>query len=82
VKKGGGRAILKHYTNGDKLGIHKLGLKQKLPNDLYAKWEGNDEQVISPKVQIVGQSIKGAESVVSGKTIRTAGIKESIVVEA
>jgi hypothetical protein len=40
VRESGGRAILKYDANGDNLVFHKLGGKQMLPKDLYAKWEG------------------------------------------
>jgi hypothetical protein len=40
VRESGGRAILKYDANRDNLVFHKLGGKQMLPKDLYAKWEG------------------------------------------
>jgi hypothetical protein len=58
VKKDGGRAILKHDTNGDSSAIHKLGREQMLPNDLYAKWDGNDQQGIGLEARIVEQSLR------------------------
>ncbi|KAF1960419.1 hypothetical protein CC80DRAFT_489574 [Byssothecium circinans] len=70
VRESGGRAILKYDANRDNLVFRKLGGKQMLPKGLYAKWEGrnSDEQGIGLDMKIVGQSIKEAESAVSGKT--------------
>jgi hypothetical protein len=39
VKDSGGRAILKYDAQRDNLAFHKLGGKQMLPKELYAKWE-------------------------------------------
>ncbi|KAF2706119.1 geranylgeranyl pyrophosphate synthetase [Pleomassaria siparia CBS 279.74] len=59
VREGGGRAILKYSAYGDKLVFHKLGGKQMLPKDLYAKWEGtgSNGQGLGPDVKIVKPSV-------------------------
>lgn len=84
ARESGGKAILKYNASRDNWDFHKLGVKQILPKDLYAKWEsrGSDEQGIHLDVKIVGQSIKGAESVVSEKALRTAGMEGNIAAGA
>lgn len=81
VKENGGKAILKYHATGDNLVFHKCGGKQMLPKDLYAKWEGrsNDEKGTGLDAKIVGQSIKEADSAVSGKSLGTTRMKENIV---
>ncbi|KAF2110929.1 hypothetical protein BDV96DRAFT_603534 [Lophiotrema nucula] len=84
VRESGGRAILKYDANGDNLVFHKLGGKQMLPKELYTKWEGGEsnEQGIGLDVKNVGQSVKEAESAVSGKTLRTVEVEGNIVAAA
>jgi hypothetical protein len=68
VNEGGGRAILRYDASGDNLVVHKLGGKQMLPKDLYAKWERNDDQGTGLDVKIAGQSNKKTESAVRRDT--------------
>lgn len=84
VRESGGRARLRYDASGDNLVFHKVGGKQMLPEDLYAKWEsrGRNEQGIGLDVKINRQSIKKDGSAVSGKTLKTAGIEENIVLGA
>lgn len=76
VKKGGGRATLKYDAIGDNMLFHELSGKHMLPANLYAKWDGGNENSTGMEVETVRQS-KEAESAVIGKATITAGIKKA-----
>jgi hypothetical protein len=77
VKKVDGRAILKYDANGDNLTFHELSGKRMLPANIYAKWDGSNEQITSVEVKNVLQSVNDAESEVIEKTRIAAGIKRA-----
>jgi hypothetical protein len=80
VKKGGGRAILKYGVHGDSLFFRKLGGKQMLPEDLYAKWEHEQQLGVSQDVKADEQPIKAPGSAASEIIFERARIEKSIVV--